>query len=243
VNASRVNVPRIVDLTHPFDEKTTYWADSEKFARSELSYGPNEDGIWIANFRLCMGEHGGTHMDAPLHFAEGGLSIADIPIEQHIGPGFKIDIASQCARDRDYCLRAADILAWESRHGKIAQGAIVLIQTGWERYWGDRAAYLGASSQEGSSDFHFPGIGRDAAELLARERRIAIVGLDTASLDHGPSKDLPAHQTLCGAKIPGLENVAHLDQLPETGFLVLALPMKIAGGSGAPTRVVALFEE
>jgi kynurenine formamidase len=253
-------VPRIVDLTHPFDDQTIFWSEQEKLVRANLSYtlsegAPNEGGIEIANFRFCVGEHGGTHMDAPLHFAEGKRSIADIPIAQHIGPGFKIDISEPCARDRDYCLQTSDILAWESRHGAIPKGAIVLIRTGWDRYWGDRAAYLGATylgatylgatlgaAGEDASSFHFPGIGQDAAALLAHDRRIAMVGLDTASLDHGPSKDFPAHRILCGAEIPGIESVAHLDLLPETGFLVLALPMKIAGGSGAPTRIVALLE-
>lgn len=238
--ASRV--PRIVDLTHPFDEKTVYWSAKEKLQRTQLSFGRNEAGIWNANFRFCAGEHGGTHMDAPLHFAEAKRSIADIPIAQLIGPGMKISIQAQCATDCDYRLRPEDILAWEARAGEIQKGAIVLIQTGWEKYWGDRAAYLGATSGDGEEDFHFPGIGHEAARLLARDRQIAMVGLDTASLDHGPSRDFPAHQILCGAEIPGIENVACLDMIPETGFLVLALPMKIAGGSGAPCRIVALLD-
>ena len=237
-----MRIPRIIDLTYPFDDRTIYWSQKEKFARTQLAFGRNEAGLWIANFSFAAGEHGGTHMDAPLHFAEAKRSIADIPIGQHIGAGVKISIADQCSRDRDYRLQASDLLSWEAVAGPIPKGAILLIHTGWGRYWGDRAGYLGSASAEDTAVFHFPGIGRDAAELLSRGRQIAMVGIDTASLDHGPSSDFPAHQILCAAEIPGVENVANLEQLPESGFLVLALPMKIAGGSGAPTRIVALFE-
>jgi kynurenine formamidase len=236
-----VKIPRIVDLTHAFDENSICWSADEKFERTPLAYGRYHAGIWYANFCYRSGEHCGTHMDAPIHFAEGKRSMEQIPVAQLIGPGVKISVADACSRDRDYRLQAADILAWETRLGRIPDGAIVLVHNGWGRYWEDRAAYLGSAGNN-PADFHFPGIARDAAQLLAAERRIAMVGIDTASLDHGPSRDYITHQILCGAEIPGVENIAGMERLPETGFVVLALPMKIAGGSGAPCRIVALLD-
>ncbi len=235
-------IPKLVDLSYPFDESTIYWPTSKPFEREKVSFGRTPAGYWYASFNFAASEHGGTHLDAPIHFAEGKQSVDEIPIERQIGPGIKISVAELAARDRDYRLTASDIKAWEARAGKIPDEAIVLVETGWGRYWGDRLRYLGSDKPGDASALHFPGLARDAAEFLARERKVAMVGIDTASLDYGPSQDFIVHQVLNGANISGLENVAHLDQLPETGFLVLALPMKIAGGSGAPCRIVALLD-
>ena len=241
VSNNTTKIPNVVDLSYSFDESTIYWpTDTEGFRHEKVAYGKTPDGNWYASFNFAASEHGGTHLDAPIHFAEGKQSVEEIPIERLVGPGVKINIAEQAARDRDYGLTAADIRAWEARAGQIPAGAIVLVETGWGRYWGNRLMYLGSDKPGDASDLHFPGISRAAAELLV-ERRVAVVGIDTASLDHGPSQDFPAHQVLNGANIPGLENVANLDQLPERGFLIVALPMKIAGGSGAPCRIVALL--
>jgi kynurenine formamidase len=234
-------VPAVVDLTYSFDESTIYWpTDTEGFRHERVFYGHTEGGYWYATFNLAASEHGGTHLDAPIHFAEGRQSVEQIPIERLVAPGVKINIVEQATRDRDYRLTAADIIQWESRAGRIPERSIVLIETGWGGYWGDRLMYLGSDRQGDASDLHFPGIGQDAAELLV-ERRVGLVGIDTASLDHGPSKDFITHQVLNGAEIAGLENVANFSQLPERGFLIVALPMKIAGGSGAPCRIVALL--
>jgi kynurenine formamidase len=137
----------------------------------------------------------------------------------------------------------ADIERWEAEHGALPAGAIVLFRTGFEQYWPDREAYLGTAlrGQEGVAALHFPGISEEAARLLAEERDVAAVGLDTASLDYGQSTDFIAHQILLGANIPGLENVAGLGALPPTGATVIALPTKIGGGSGGPLRIVALL--
>jgi len=235
-------VPRIVDLTYPFDEKTLYWSAAETFVHKPVAFGRTDAGYWYASYTFAASEHGGTHMDAPIHFAEGKQSVEQIPIEKHIGPGVRISVADKAAQDPDYRLTAADIRAWEARVGPIPTGAIVLVHTGWSRYWGDAQKYFGAEKLDDAAERHFPGIAQDAAELLARERQVAMVGIDTASLDHGPSRDFIVHQVLNGANIAGLENIANLDTLPETGFLILALPMKIAAGSGAPCRIVALLD-
>lgn len=237
-----LQIPRIVDLSYPFDERTIYWSASERFDHQPVAYGRTEAGYWYASFNFAASEHGGTHLDAPIHFAEGKQSVEQIPIERHLGPGIKISIADKASQDRDYRLAVADIEAWETRNGRIPAGAIVLVHTGWGQYWGDRAQYLGIEGPPEAERRHFPGIGQDAARLLS-QRGVAMVGIDTASLDHGPSQDFITHQVLNGANISGLENVASVEQLPEKGFLVLALPMKIAGGSGAPCRIVALLEQ
>ena len=241
VAETSLEIPRVVDLTYPFDERTIYWpTDTEGFRHERVFYGRTEAGYWYATFNLAASEHGGTHLDAPIHFAEGRQSVEQIPIERLVAPGVKINISEQAGRDRDYRLTAADIAAWEAQAGRVPENAIVLIETGWGRYWGDRLMYLGSDREGDASDLHFPGIGRDAAELLV-ERRVGLVGIDTASLDHGPSRDFITHQVLNGADIAGLENVANLGELPERGFLIVALPMKIGGGSGAPCRIVALL--
>ena len=237
-----ISVPKAVDLTYPFDASTIYWpTDTAGFRHETVAFGRTPAGYWYSSFNIAASEHGGTHLDAPIHFAEGKQSVEQIPLERLVAPGVKINVAAQAERDRDYRLTAADITAWEARAGRIPSGAIVLIETGWGRHWGDRLMYLGSDKPGDASDLHFPGIARDAAELLV-ERRVAAVGIDTASLDHGPSQDFLTHQVLNGADIPDLENVANLGQLPEQGFLIVALPMKIAGGSGAPCRIVALLD-
>ena len=234
-------IPQIIDLSYSFDQNTVYWPNNESFQHKQVAFGRTPTGYWYSSYTFAASEHGGTHLDAPIHFAEGMQSVEQIPIEKHIGPGVKISIAGKVAQDHDYRITAADIQAWEQRMGAIPAGAIVLVHTGWGQRWGNRTQYLGTEKLNDASDLHFPGIAQDAAEYLARQRQVAMVGIDTPSLDHGPSKDFIAHQILNGANIPGLENVANLDRLPEKGFLILALPMKIAGGSGAPSRIVALL--
>ena len=234
-------VPRIVDLSYAFDQNTVYWPNNESFSHKQVAFGRTPTGYWYSSYTFSGSEHGGTHLDAPIHFAEGKQSVEQIPIERHIGPGVKISVADKVAGDRDYRITAADIQSWEQRMGQIPDGAIVLMHTGWGRHWGNRAETLGTDKVNDASDLHFPGIAQDAAEFLAQQRHVSMVGIDTPSLDYGPSKDFIAHQVLNGANIPGLENVAHLEQLPDRGFLIVALPTKIAGGSGGPCRIVALF--
>jgi kynurenine formamidase len=152
-----------------------------------------------------------------------------------------IDCTAAAARDRDYTLTVADLDAWENAHGAIPDRAIVLVRTGWGRFWPDKKQYLGSDVPGDTAGLHFPGIGRDAAQWLVTHHNIAGVGIDTASLDHGPSRDFIAHRILNGAGIYGLENVAHLDRVPITGATAIALPMKIKGGSGGPVRLIAIL--
>jgi kynurenine formamidase len=178
-------------------------------------------------------------MDAPVHFAEGRWSLDQVPVERLLAPAIVIDAGASAAADPDYRLTAGDVVAWEKRNGRIPAGAIVLLRTGWSRRWPDRRSYLGDDTPGDASKLHFPAYGEDAARLLV-ERKVAALGVDTPSIDHGPSKDFIVHQLVSAVNVAGLENVAHLEELLEAGAFVLALPMKIAGGSGGPLRLVAL---
>ena len=232
---------RMVDLTHAYGSRTVYWPTSPtKFSLERLAYGKTEGGYFYAANTLCTPEHGGTHLDAPLHFAEGNRSADQVPLEQLIAKAVVIDARPQAEKERDYRLTREDVLAFEKAHGRIAAGTIVLLRTGWSRHWPDAKAYLGDDTPGDASKLSFPSYGVDAARLLVEERRVAALGVDTASIDYGRSTDFQVHRVAAAQNVPGLENLTNLDQLPATGALVIALPMKIEGGSGGPLRAVAL---
>ncbi|MFL6245100.1 MAG: cyclase family protein [Thermoanaerobaculia bacterium] len=232
---------QLVDLTWPYDDKTLYWPTSPSaFELKELSYGPTPGGWFYSSYAICTPEHGGTHLDAPIHFGEGKMTVDRIPLERLIAPAVVIDVADRAAANADYRLTADDIRAWESQHGAIASGTIVLLHTGWGKRWPDRKSYFGDDTPGKTDNLHFPSYGEDAARLLVEQRHVAAIGVDTASIDYGQSKDFIVHRVANGADVPGLENVAHLERLPARGAFLMALPMKIAGGSGGPVRIVGL---
>ncbi|HEX5042522.1 MAG TPA: cyclase family protein [Candidatus Polarisedimenticolaceae bacterium] len=233
---------RLVDLTHAFDGHTLYWPTSTlTFQLQQVSQGPTPGGWFYAANNFCAPEHGGTHLDAPFHFAQGAPTTEQIPLRRLLAPAVVLDVSAQAARDADYRLTGEDVRRWEGVHGRIPEGAIVLLRTGWGMRWPDRKAYFGDDTPGDASRLHFPSYGKEAAELLVRERKVGVLGVDTPSIDHGPSQDFIVHRIAAAADVPGFENLAALEQVPETGAWVLALPMKIAGGSGAPLRVVALL--
>ena len=235
---------RMVDLTHAFGSRTLFWPTSPtKFTLERLAYGKTEAGYFYAANTLCTPEHGGTHLDAPLHFAERGRSADQVPLEQLIANAVVIDVTAQAGRDRDYRLTADDVLAFEKAHGRIAAGAIVLLRTGWSRHWPNAKPYLGDDTPGDASKLSFPSYGVDAAKILVEQRRVAALGIDTASIDYGRSTDFQVHRVAMAQNVPGLENLTNLDQLPATGAIVIALPMKIEGGSGGPLRAVALVRK
>lgn len=233
---------KVVDLTHPFDEKTVYWPNAPStFKLTKLADGLTESGYYYRMNSFCAPEHGGTHLDAPSHFAKDGWASDQIPIARLVARAVVLDMSKQAASDPDYRLTAEDVRAFEKRNGTIPAAAIALLRTGWGARWPDRKRYLGDDTPGETSHLHFPSYGKEAAELLVKERKVAALGLDTASIDYGPSKDFIVHQIAGAANVPGLENLANLDQVPETGAWIVALPMKIAGGSGGPLRAVALI--
>jgi kynurenine formamidase len=229
-----------VDLSHSFSHDTIYWpTDSLGFRLEQLAYGETPGGYFYSAYRFSTAEHGGTHLDAPIHFAEGGLTVDAIPLEQLIGPAVVVDVPD--GADADYLVSVDDLTAFEQTNGEIPTGAMVLLRTGWGSRWDDRTSYLGTplAGQAAIPELHFPGLAPEAAQWLVDNRDVGAVGIDTPSIDYGQSSDFAAHVILNGASIPALENVANLDQLPATGAFVVALPMKIADGSGAPIRIAA----
>jgi kynurenine formamidase len=236
-----LSTSKVVDLSHTFDEKTLYWPTSpSSFELKKLSYGDTPGGWFYAANSLCTPEHGGTHLDAPTHFNKDGKTIDQIPLRQLIAPAVVIDVSAKAAADPDYRLSVDDVRSWEKRHGNIPAGAIVLLRTGWAKRWPDRKQYMGDDTPGDASKLHFPSYGKESAEYLIGQRRVGVLGLDTASIDYGASKDFIVHRIASAAGVPGLENLANLDQVPEVGAWVIALPMKVGGGSGGPLRAVAL---
>jgi kynurenine formamidase len=238
--SASIDKAKLVDLTYPFDEKTIYWPTAKGFEWQKESWGKSAGGYWYTAARYAASEHGGTHLDAPIHFGEGKQAADEIPISRLVGAAIVIDITQACSANADYQLSAADITAWEATHGAIPGESIALVRTGWGKFWDDKKKYLGTDTPGDTANLHFPGISREAAELLA-QRKIEAIGIDTASIDYGASKDFITHQVLNGANIYGLENVANLERLPAKGTTLIALPMKIKGGTGAPARIVALL--
>ena len=228
-----------VDLTHSFSESTIYWpTDTTGFELQELAFGPTEGGWFYASYAFASPEHGGTHLDAPVHFAEGRLTNEQIPLSGLMGPAAVVDISSRATPD--YLLTVEDLTAWEAEHGQLPHSGILLIRTGWAERWEDRTAYLGTDLTGPSAvpELHFPGIGADAAAWLIANRNLVAVGIDTPSIDYGQSADFRAHVILYADNISGFENVTNLHLLPPTGAFIVALPMKIEGGSGGPLRIV-----
>lgn len=229
-----------IDLTHDFSEQSIFWPTANGFKKTTVFEGVTDRGFYYTAYDIKLAEHGGTHMDAPVHFAEGAHSADKVPLEKMIGPAAVIDVSSKTAGNRDYQISVEDVLNWERRHGRLVNGAIVLFNTGSSRYWPDRVKYMGTDKrgEAGVRELSFPGIHPDAARLLATGRTIKAVGLDTPSIDYGKSKNFMTHRILFERNIPGFENVANLDAMPATGAYVFALPMKIKNGSGAPLRIV-----
>jgi kynurenine formamidase len=241
--AQQIDLARstIVDLTHPLNAQTLYWPTSPtRFKLDKLAYGPTPGGWFYSAYAFSAPEHGGTHLDAPIHFAERGATADKVALERLVAAAVVIDITASAAGDPDYRLTIADVDAFERRHGRIAAGTIVLLRTGWSARWPNAKAYLGDDTPGDATKLRFPSFGVDAATLLVRDRRVGAIGADVASIDYGRSSDFRVHQIAAAANVPGLENLTNLDRVPATGALVVALPMKIEGGSGGPVRVIAI---
>src|SRR5215813_355437 len=202
-------VGHIVDLTHAFDSNSVYWPTAEQFKLETDFEGVTDKGYFYSAYRYSAAEHGGTHLDAPVHFAKGHNSVDQIPLEQLTGPGLVIDVTQQCARNADYLVSVADLQNWERRNGRIAAGSIVLLRTGFGKYYPDKKKYLGTDERGAAAvaKLHFPGLDPDAARWLTTNRSIKAIGLDTASIDRGQSSTFDSHQILFAKDVPSLENV------------------------------------
>jgi kynurenine formamidase len=232
----------LVDLTHTFDERTIVWPTSNPFRLERVADGVTAAGFYYAANNVHTAEHGGTHLDAPIHFAEGRQTTEQLPLSRLVGPAVVIDVTTASEADADYLVTVDDLQQWEASHGAIARGSLVLVRTGFSTRWPDAARYLGTANRgaDAVAKLHFPGLHPDAATWLVRTREVGAVGIDTASIDRGQSTQFEAHRVLAAADVPAFENLTRLEALPARGALVFALPMKVGGGSGAPLRAVAL---
>jgi kynurenine formamidase len=232
----------LVDLSHDYGDQTVFWPTAESFRLEKVADGITPQGYYYAANNFFTSEHGGTHIDAPVHFAQGHQSVDQIPLDRLVGEAIVVDVTAKAESDRDYRVSVDDLTAWERTNGAIPAGSIVLLRTGYSRFWPDAAKYLGTAErgQDAVAKLHFPGLHQDAAKWLAESRRIKAVGLDTASIDYGQSTLYESHRTLYERDIPAFENLTNLDRVPAKGAFIVALPMKIKGGSGAPLRAMAI---
>jgi kynurenine formamidase len=230
-----------IDLSYDFSAQTLYWPNNPTgFKLDTIAEGMTPAGFYYSTYAFSAPEHGGTHLDAPVHFAQHGLSVDKLSLDQLTGEAIVIDVSAKALQNRDYLISVNDITGWESANGKIAGKSIVLFKTGYGKFYPDAEKYFGTAKKgaEAIPKLHFPGIEPALAEWLV-QHKIKAAGIDTPSIDYGQSKDFKTHQILMGANIPAFENVANMDQLPVTGAYLVALPMKIKNGSGGPLRLIA----
>ena len=235
----------LVDLSHDYSDQTVFWPTAESFKLEKVADGVTPQGYYYAANNFATSEHGGTHIDAPVHFAKGHWSVDQIPLDRLVGDAVVVDVTAKCAAQPDYRVTTDEFTAWERTNGEIGAGAIVLIRTGYSKAWPDAAKYLGTAErgEAAVAKLHFPGLHPDAATWLAETRKVKAVGLDTASIDYGQSTMYESHRILYERDIPAFENLTNLDRLPARGAVIVALPMKIKGGSGAPLRAIAMLPQ
>jgi len=241
--AEELSDAKWIDLTYDFSDKTIYWPTANGFKLDTAFNGITTAGFYYSAYNYCAAEHGGTHLDAPVHFAKGKWAADEIPLEKLTGEAVVINIADKALKDPDYLISIEDIETWEKANGNLPDNVILLFRTGYGAFYPDAKKYLGTDERgaDAVAKLHFPAIHPDAADWLVKNRKIKAIGLDVASVDYGQSKDFKTHQILYGQNIPGFENVANLDKLPAKGAFIVALPMKIKGGSGAPLRIIAIL--
>jgi len=235
-----------VDLTYSFDSTTLYWPNNQTgFVHSTDADGITPLGYFYSSYSICTPEHGGTHLDAPIHFAKDKLTIDQIPLTSLTGNAIVIDVSENALKNKDYLIQVSDIEEWEKKNGQIDKNTIVLFRTGYGQFYPDREKYFGTALKglEAIPLLHFPGIDPATTQWLVEKRNIKALGLDTPSMDYGQSKDFQTHRILLDKNKPGFENVANLDKLPAKGIYVVALPMKIGKGSGGPLRIIAGINE
>jgi len=240
LNAS-VSFAQMIDLTHDFDTKTIYWPTEKGFSRETVFEGKTPKGYFYSAFKFCAPEHGGTHIDAPFHFSKHGITVDEIQLKNLIGNAVVIDVHEKVKSNRDYQVSVDDIKTYEKQYRPIDGKDIVLFRTDWSRFWSNKKTYLGSDKLGDTTHLHFPGISPEAAKYLV-DAQVKGIGIDSASMDSGNSKDFLVHRTILGANLFGLENLTNLKKVPPMGSLIIVAPMKIKGGSGAPTRVFVILK-
>ena len=230
----------LVDLSHSYGADTIFWPTADKFRLHKDAEGVTPAGYYYASNSFATSEHGGTHLDAPVHFAQGRQSVDEIPLQRFFGPAVVVDVRKQSQGNADYQVTVDDLTRAEA-DGTMTAESIVLLRTGFSSRWPDAAKYLGTGERgaEAVPKLHFPGLHPDAAKWLVA-KGVRAVGIDTASIDYGQSTLFESHRILYAADLPAFENLTALDRLPTRGALIVALPMKIADGTGAPLRAVGI---
>lgn len=233
---------KVVDLTYTFDASTIYWPTEGGFVHQFEQFGLQQpEGYFYASAKFAAAEHGGTHMDAPLHFNRNGMAVDQVPMSYLMGPAAVIDFSASAYKNADATLSLEEVRAYERTHGQIPSGAIVVARSGWGRYWPDKKQYLGSDKPGDVTHLHFPGFSPEAVKFLLTQRNVVALAIDTASIDPGASADFPVHRLWLGANRVAFENLANADRLPFSGATLFCIPMKIGKGSGAPTRIFAIL--
>ena len=245
-NLKASEIQNLVDMTYPFSEESIYWPTDKPFTPKVVFRGKTDAGYWYASNEYAASEHGGTHVDAPIHFYEHGRSIGQVPLHEWIGPAVKIDVSAKCAEDRNYQLSVKDILQWEKEFGSIPEGAWIIMQSGIDgKFYPDRKGVLRTdkTGKAAVAELSFPGFSPESVSFLVKQRKIHGIAIDTPSIDPGTSKDFLAHRTLCAAQKLALENIANLEKIPASGAMLYVIPMLIKNGTGAPARVFAVINQ
>src|SRR4030088_350945 len=227
----------VLDLSYAINDKLVPWPGDEKYFEAKINATIEKNGYFTRSFWML--EHYGTHLDAPAHFPPGKTTVDQIPAKQLFGPAVVIDVRAVSGKDADYQLGPARVEEWEKRHGRIPEGAIVLLRTGWSSRWPDAQKYR---NQDAQGRMHFPGFSVEAVKVLI-ERKVSGLGCDTLSADYGASTDFAVHHLALGAGLYQLENLSDLSEVPEAGAFLVVAPIKLEGGSGGAVRVFALVGE
>lgn len=229
----RLIATKVIDLSHPMYEGMAFWPGGVPFKMTRLV--DYHQGYRLHKFEV--GENTGTHVDAPGHFVEGKRWINEIPLTDLVVPAVVINVQDKVAQNQDYQLSADDVRAWEAEHLAIRGGTLVILNTGWYNRFIDHDRY---ANKDADGVMHFPGYGKDAAELLV-ERNVVGIGIDTLSLDYGRATVFETHLVMLGADKYQIENLANLDALPPTGATVVIGLLNVREGTQAQARILALL--
>ena len=237
-SAAQAQSPRsfrsVIDLTHTMSpEFPTFFGVPGIEMQRQFDF--KKDGFNLFWWRIV--EHAGTHMDAPIHFSEGGATAEKLAAEALVVPLAVVDVAAKAAQNADYLVTPQDLAAWEAANGRLPDNCCVAMNSGWAQHVGSAAKFTG---KDAAGTFHFPGFAPDAAEWLIKERSVAGLAVDTLSLDHGPSKDFKTHYLWLPTGRWGIENIANLDKVPAAGATLVAGLAKVKDATGGPARIMAL---
>ncbi len=224
----------VVDLSHTLSPDMPLYPGDKPM---KLARDRKAEKVGVIQNVLTLGEHIGTHVDAPRHFDAEGTPIHRVPASRLVLDGVMIDVRERALDNPEYRFRLDDFLQWEDEHGFIPPKSAVLLHTGWGLKWHDKDGYLGADEL---GTLHFPGYGAEVARFLAEERSVRALGIDTLSVDVGRSGTMPVHRTALSHGVLLLENVANIHTLPARGFVVCIGALAVEEGSGAPARILAL---